>query len=124
MVQVLRFNEYFANPEEALFQLRVVNMARKVLELDGKVRILHLAGKRIFETALKGSRAVDVQLSPRNESGSKERKPLNVIPVGVTDQKMNTMRTWTAQHVQAEHSNARATIKDQSRAVPGMQFHT
>src|SRR6266853_1548567 len=98
MVQVLRFNKYFANPEETLLQFRVVDVAYKVLKLNGKVRILHLAGKRILETALKCNRAVDVQFSAGKESGSEEWKPLNMIPVRVTDQKMNTMRTGPAQH--------------------------
>ena len=124
MVQVLRFNKNFANPEETFLQLRVVDVAREVLKLNGKVRILHLARERFLETALLRNRAVDVQFSAGKESRSEEWKPLNMIPVRVTDQKMNTMRTGPAQHVQAKHSNAGAGIEHKCRPVHGAQFHT
>src|SRR5437867_2036315 len=59
VVQVLRFDQDFTDPEETFFQFRVMKAAGEILELDGKIRILHLARERFFETVLKCSRSVD-----------------------------------------------------------------
>src|SRR5436309_16047193 len=79
VVQVLRFDQDFTDPEETFFQFRVMKAAGEILELDGKIRILHLARERLFEAVLKCSRIVDVQFRSGKECRSAERHAMDVI---------------------------------------------
>src|SRR5205807_1870108 len=108
VIQVLRLDQDFADAEETFFKLGVMDAAPEVLQLHRKVRILHLAGKRVFETALKCGRAVDVQLISWEKGRSEKRKSLNVVPMRVADQQMDSLRSGARQHVQSEQSNTRS----------------
>ena len=60
----------------------------QVAHLDREIRVLHLTGHRLFETALEADRRVDVQLGAGQERGDEEGKALDVIPVGVADEEV------------------------------------
>src|SRR5262249_35258184 len=83
--QVLRFDQDFTDPEETLFQFRVMHLSCAILKLDGEIRRLHLARQRLFQTVLKCGRCVDVQVRSRKACRSEEWKSLDVIRVGVAD---------------------------------------
>src|SRR5438046_8355289 len=119
VIQVLCFNQDFTDAEKAFFQFRVVDAAGEVLKLDREIRILHLAGKRIFQTSLKRYGAVDVQLGSRKKGWSKEGKTLDVIPMRMSDQKMDAMRGGAAEHVQAENTYPRAAVEYKCCALLG-----
>src|SRR5438128_11923980 len=101
MIQVLCFDQNFTDAEKAFFQFRVVDAAGEVLKLDREIRILHLAGKRIFQTSLKRDGAVDVQLGSRKKGGRKEGKTLDEIQMRIFDQKMDAIRRRASVHSQA-----------------------
>ena len=124
VIEVLSFDKNIADAEEALFELGVMKAAGQFLELDREIRILHLAGKRIFETSLESRRTVDIQLGSGQESRGEERETLNVIPVRMPDQQMNAMRAGTSQHVQTKNPNACAGIQDERCSIRGCQLHT
>ena len=115
MIQVLRFNKYVADSKRTFFELRVVNAAGKVLKLYREIRILHLAGKRIFQTSLKRYGAVYVQLGSRKKGWSKEGKPLDVIPMRMSDQEMDAMRGGAAEHIQTENTYPGAAVEHRAR---------
>jgi len=119
VIQVLGFNEYIADAKETFFELGVVNVACKVLKLYGEIRVLHLSGKRIFEASLKRDRTIDIQFRAGKECRCKEWESLDMIPVRVADQEVDSMRTLPAQHIQSEHSDTCTAIKHKGGAVIG-----
>ena len=123
VVQVLRFDQDFTDPEETFFQFRVMKAAGEILELDGKIRILHLTRQRFFQTALKCSRTVDVQFRSGKECRSEEWKSLDVIPVRVADQEMYPVRTGSGQHIQTEQPNTCSAIEHERSAALRTHFH-
>src|SRR5947199_6050956 len=123
VVQVLRFDQDFTDPEETFFQFRVMKAAGEILELDGKIRILHLARQRFFETVLKCSRTVDVQFRSGKECRNEEWKSLDVIPVRVADQEMNPVRTRSGQHIQTKQTYTCSAIEHKRGAALRTHFH-
>jgi hypothetical protein len=102
-----------------------MNSARQLVKLDGEVRILHLPGQRVFKTALESGRRVNIQLHPGKKCGSEEWKPLNVVPVRVTDQKINAMGTRPRpQEIKAKLANTGTTVKNDEGAVGGSDLDT
>jgi hypothetical protein len=122
MVQVLRFNKDFTDPEKAFLELCIVNPACEVLHLDREVRVLHLTRKRIFETPLERNRAVNVQLASGQKCGREKRKSLNMIPMRVADQQMNSMRTQALEHVETKQAYSGTAVENDSCAIVGADF--
>src|SRR5439155_26473943 len=61
----------------------------------------------------------------RGEERRKERKALNVIPMGVTDEEMPMQRAGVGRHQCApEPVGAGAAIEDHEGAISGAHFHT
>jgi hypothetical protein len=56
------------------------------------------------------------------ECRSEEGKTLDVVPVGVADQKVNPVWTRTAEHVQAELADSGTAVEHQSVSILGTYF--
>jgi hypothetical protein len=123
VIQVAGFDEHIADAKESFSQFRVVDPARKVLELYRKIRVLHLASDRILEAALKSNGGANVELESRKESRRKKRKALDVIPMSVADQKMNTADfSFRVQQLHSQFTNARAAIQDDDGVITWPDF--
>src|SRR5436309_3051999 len=92
VIQILRLHQNIANAEESFLQLGVMNTSGEILKFYRKVRILHLAGKGILKIALECGRSVNVQFGTWNKGGNEKGKSLDMIPVSMTDEKVNPMR--------------------------------
>jgi hypothetical protein len=124
VVQVLRLDEDAAHPEEAFLELGEVDARAQVAELDGKVRVLHLPRHRLLEALLEAERRVDVQLRARDEGGNEERKALDVVPVRVADEEVQTERLGhRLQEVQPELARARPAVQHDDRPVWRPELH-
>src|SRR5581483_8306100 len=81
-------------------------------------RVLHLPGHRLFQTLLESERRVDVQLGARDERGHEEWKALDVVPVRVADEEMQTQRLGKRlQQMEAELAGTGAAVEHDDRSV-------
>src|SRR5436309_7306354 len=120
VVQVLRLYAHLSDAEEALVELRVVDTAPQLAELDGEVRVLHLPGHRLLEAPLEAARRVDVQLGPGQERGDEEREALDVVPMGVADEEVESHRLGhRPNEVEPEPADAGAAVEDDDGPVGG-----
>src|SRR5262249_58218734 len=92
VIQVLGLDQQVADTKEALVELGEVDARAQVAQLHREVRVFHLPGHRLFESALEAQWRVDVQLRAGYEGGDKERKALDVIPVRVPDEEVKAGR--------------------------------
>ena len=71
---------------DALGQVVVGDRGRKLVQLDGKVGELHLAGQHVMQRAAAAFRAIDRGRVPRDKGRAEERKALDVIPVRMSEE--------------------------------------
>jgi len=120
VVQVLRLHQHVADAEETLVELGVMDAAPQLAELHGKVRVLHLPRHRLLEAPLEAEGRVDVQLGAGQKGGDEERKALDVVPVRVADEEVESHRLRHRPHeVQAEPARAGAAVEDDDGPVGG-----
>ena len=123
VIQVLRLDQHVADAEEAFLELGEVDARAQIAQLDGEVRVLHLPGHRFLEALLKAERRVDVELDAGNEGRNEERKALDVIPMGMADEKVQKYR-WLQGlcEVQPELTRAGATVEHDDGPVRRANF--
>ena len=89
-----------------------------VLEPDRKVRRGHLPADRLLHAHRPAHRTEHGEPRPGHVRGNEERQALNVIPVGVADQKVRLATAFaegTEHHLFAEAAQAGAGIEDEPR---------
>src|SRR5215510_4400105 len=119
VIQILRLHQDVTDAEKAFFDFVVVNSACQVLQLDREVRILHLPGKGVLQTALECRGAVDVQLGAWYERRSEKRKALNVIPMGMADEQVNPLGAGSSQEIETQRPDAGSAVQHDGSAVLG-----
>src|SRR5207247_711568 len=113
-----RLHAHLSDAEEALVELRVVDTAPQLTELDGEVRVLHLPGHRLLEAPLEAARRVDVQLGPGQERGDEERDALDVVPMRVADEEVESHRLGHRPNEgEAGPTAASAAVEDDPRTL-------
>src|SRR5262249_2183789 len=95
-----------------------VDAGAQVAHLHREIRVLHLTGHGLLEAALEADRRIDVELGARRERGDEERKPLDVIPVSVSDEEMQSNRLrHRLDQMEPELAGTRAAVQDDDGAV-------
>jgi len=125
VVQELRDDPVGSHVEPLFAQLDEVDVRAEILELDGKVRVLHLAGEGTFQGSVQTPCAVDPEAAARDVGGHEEGEALNMVPVGVRHQDVNRReRAPAAENVEAQRSGPGAAVEDKDLAVFGAQLNT
>jgi hypothetical protein len=123
MIQVLRFNEDVADSEKSFFELGIVDAAREILKLYGKIGVLHLPRERILEAALECCRSINIELGSGKKCGREKREPLNMVPMCMANEEMNPMGPWPAQHVKTENADSRTAIENKGSSIVSANFN-
>jgi hypothetical protein len=88
MVEIAGGDAHRVQVEHAFRQLVVPDGRGELAQRDRKVRALHLAAQDLLQRATDLARRIDVPLAARHEQRGEERKPLDVVPVGMGDQQV------------------------------------
>lgn len=124
MVEIVGANGNVMHLEDFFADRRKVQLRSKLVQLDGKVRVCHLAGEGLFEVVLTLCRTINNPFVVRAEGGLEEREPLNVVPVSMSQQHMPTNRTIPSFHqVFAEEAGPGSTVEHEKRAVVSFEQH-
>ena len=118
VVEILRLYQAVPNAEKPLVQFGVMDSARQILQLHGKVGILHLSCQRLFKTSLKAQRSVDIDFSSRQKSRREKREALDVVPMGMSDQNVDSRGCGrSAEKRKSEFADTGAAVEDKEVAV-------
>src|SRR4029450_4481507 len=91
---------------------------------DRKIIVGHLASEARFDLSAVATWGIDLPDVIRDEERRKERKALNVIPMGVTNEEMPMHRAGIGRHqFVPEPVGAGAAIEDNEGAIRGAHFH-
>src|SRR5262245_59003084 len=116
MVEVARGDLDVTDPQLALDELVVANRGAELLELDGKVGVLHLARERVAQRLAEPARRIDVPLVARHEERHEEGNALDVIPVRMADQDMDEQGPAARHQLAPKNGGAGAHVEDNERA--------
>jgi len=86
VIEKLRRDPRAADCVDALGQVVVGDRGRQLVQLDGEVGELHLAGQHVMQRAAAAFGAIDRDGVPFDKGRAEERKALNVIPVRMSEE--------------------------------------
>ena len=86
MIQILGGDFDIVDIEGALDEVVIANLSPELIEWDGEIGILHLAGQGFTQGLAEALRAVYVPFVPGHKKRSEEWDALDVIPMRMTDQ--------------------------------------
>src|SRR4030095_13451033 len=125
MIQILRGHADAPDLEHALCQIVEPDFGVEGRQRDREILVGHLASKARLDLSAVATWGIDLPDVIRDEERRKERKALNVIPMGVTDEEMTMHRAGGCRHQSApEPVGAGAAIEDDEGAISGAHFHT
>jgi hypothetical protein len=116
VIQVLCLDRRITDRERILAQVVELDLGLELVEADREVGVLHLPGQDAQELFVAARWRVDRETVARHEGRPKERKALDVVPMGVTQK--HRAGDWTAPLEQREAKAARPgpTIEHDQRA--------
>ncbi len=124
VVDHLRGRAIGPHAEPLLPQLLEGDLRAQLVELDGKVRVLHLPRERALQRAIDAARAVDAEPAAGDVGGEEERKALNVVPMGVADEDVHRRQGRPAgEEVETQGAGAGAAIEEDDGPVVGAHLH-
>ena len=107
-----------------LVDVPIFNLRTELGKLNREVGIFHLPGKHVGKGTVGTLWSANSKPVARNEKGNEERKPLNVIPVGVAEQNGGGDGFRCVGHqVNTQGTRAGAGIKNVAPAGLGHHFH-
>src|SRR6266567_6064163 len=86
MIQILGGDFDIVDIEGALDEVVIANLSPELIEWDGEIGILHLAGQGFTQGLAEALRAVYVPCVPWHKKRSEEWDALDVIPMRMADQ--------------------------------------
>src|SRR5207249_1665068 len=110
-------------PYTTLFRSEM-DAAPEIVQPHGEVGVVHLPGDGVLHAAMEAGVGVDVQLGVGVEGRAEERKALDMVPMGMPDEKVDA--EWLGrglQEVMAQLPGARPAVQDDDRAIIGPDFH-
>ena len=118
VVHVVGADAHVVDLERALGQVVVAHPGGELLECDGEVGVLHLAGQRVADRRPHAARAIDVPLELGVEQRCQEGQTLDVVPVGVADEDVAAPRaTGFCQQRLAQRVGTGAAIEQDQHAT-------
>src|SRR2546425_5455197 len=125
MTQILRGYADAPDLEHALCQIVEPDLGVEGRKRDREILVGHLASQARLDPSAMATWGIDLPDVIRDEERRKERKALNVIPMGVTDEEMPMHRAGVGRHqFTPEPVGAGAAIEDNEGAISGAHFHT
>src|SRR4029450_7209317 len=123
MIQILRGDADAPDLEHALGQIVEPDLGVEGRQRDREILVGHLARQARLDLAAVAPWGIDLPDVLREEERRKERKALNVIPMGVPDEEMPMQRAGVGRHQGApEPVGAGAAIEDHEGAISGAHF--
>src|SRR6202158_5223423 len=102
----------------------VADCGRQLVQLDGEVGELHLAGQHVMQRAAAAFRAIDRGGVPFDKGRTEERKALDVIPVRMSKENVRVNGFVALGHQRGgQPVRARAAVKNQKVTVGGGQLN-
>src|SRR5271170_4220564 len=99
------------------------DLRRQLVDLDRKICVLHLSGEHICQRRAYTVRRTDREFVPRHEKRPEKWEPLDMVPMGMTQQNRRPQRAGdTVREVESKGPRAGPAIEDQPLAVIGDQF--
>lgn len=122
-MEKLRRDPRAADCVNALGQVVVGDRGRQLVQLDGEVGELHLAGQHVMQRAAAAFRAIDCDGVPFDKGRAEERKALNVIPVRMSEENARANGSLALGHqLGGQPVGAGAAVKNQKVAVGSGQL--
>ena len=118
MVEEPRLDTDVSDVEPALDQVLVGDRCGELIDRHWKVRVLHLAGEDLGKRSAEAARTRDLPMASLSEERREERQPLDVVPVGVTDQDVavDRLATGLRHQVLAEPVRSGAAVDHHQRS--------
>src|SRR5215813_8175300 len=108
-----------------LNKLMVSNPSPEVIQLNGKIGILHLAFQSVAQGSVHPLRRIKIPLITRREERREKWDPLDVVPMSVTDQYVPSERgSLSSNQVLAEQTNASTAVDDDERVAGRSDLQT
>src|SRR4030095_15655941 len=98
MIQILRGHADAPDLEHALCQIAEPDLGVEGPKCDRKIIVGHLASEARLDLSAVATWGIDLPDVIRDEERRKERKALNVIPMGVTNEEMTMQRAGVGRH--------------------------
>src|ERR1700682_2922244 len=123
MIEKLRRDPRAADCVDALGQVVVGDRGRQLVQRDGEVGVLHLATQDLMQRTAAAFRTIDRGGVPFDKGRGEERKALNVIPVGMSEENVRVYGFLALGHqLGGKPVRAGAAVKNQKFAVGSVQL--
>jgi hypothetical protein len=104
--------------------IHVSNVGLEVIQTQGKETHTEISLKGTLQIFGSLCKAIEKDTGLAKLDWLKERKSLNVVPVGVGDEKVNFNGLFTGEQLLPKGPNARARVDDDSNSVLEINFQT
>ncbi len=85
LIQVVRADDGVLDGDLAFLELGELDFRAKIAERHRKIRVVHLPGQDVAQRSVEVARAIDRHVIARHEQRREERKPRDVVPMGVPE---------------------------------------
>lgn len=124
VIEVLRRHSRAADRVDALGQVVIDDLGGQLVEFDGKIGKLHLAGEHVMQGAAAAFRTIDRNGISPYEGWTEEGETLDVIPMRVAEENAHAQVFLALRHeVGGESMRTRTAIEDKKIASVGRQFN-
>ena len=126
VVEVLGDDGRVLDRQLSFDEIVIVDVGTELIDRDREVRVLHLSGKRLGQGVAETPRAVDVPVVVGPEHRGEERKPLDVVPVGVADQQVSVDRLTFGPlaEIETQPVRTRTAVDDEQGSCIGADLDT
>src|SRR4029450_1609499 len=124
MMEILRNDPRTADVVRSFSELPEVDGGRKLADLDGEVRELHLTGKNFGQRMSAPFWTADGDLVPGNEERGEEGEALDVIPMRVAEQdhRRDGLR-GVCHELRAQRASTRPAVEYETGPFARRHFH-
>src|SRR5215831_13523384 len=110
--------------KSAFAKIMIANRSVELAKCHWEIRVLHLPGEGILQALPQTLCRVDVPFVSRDEEWREKRKPLDVVPVGMSKQEMTANWMLARRHeASAQIMCTGATVQDNQRPICGPHLH-
>ena len=117
MIHLLRAHPHAVDFVGTFAQIFIADASRQLVQLHGKIVVLHLTRQHIAQRQMRAFRTVDLEAIIGLKERRKKWKALNMVPMGVRQE--NGGRNGSGSRLQqviAQRSSAGAAIQHQNTA--------
>ena len=123
VIEKLRRNPNAADRVDAFGQVVVRDRCRQLIQVDGEIGELHLAGQDVMQRTAAAFGAIDCDGVPFDKGRSEERKTLNVIPVRMAEENVRVDGFLALRHqLGGQPARTGAAVENKKIAVGSRQL--